>query len=460
MPDNPYQSPQAKPEKKVLPQTGEGSTLDRESLPRLLSDSSFWGLTVTQFLGAFNDNLVKQTLLLLFVAIPATDPEGGTSDLQGLGAPIFSLPFILFSGLAGYLSDKFSKRRLIVICKLAEIAITALGVLVFALLIGRGMSMALVGPFCIILFLMGTHSAFFGPGKYGILPEMLRDRDLEAANGLVLMTTFLALILGSALAGPLLEALGADRLWISGVVGVGIAVLGTGTALFIRRVPPAHPGLPFRPSSLGVPGDVARLMWRDKPLLAAVMASSMFWACAAMVQLAVNALGITQLEASPAATSFMVSCISIGIAAGSLTASLSSRGRFNTRILWTGLWGMIVCLALLAIPGPEAKHSHLLGYWGSLVTLIALGAFTGMFAVPLQTFVQSRAPADCKGRVVATQNLCQWIGITSFGLLYGVFPPLLKRLHWPSCITFAFVALCMLSIAVLYRPRDDSAPNS
>lgn len=421
-----------------------------------MADSSFWGLTVTQFLGAFNDNLVKQTLLLLFVAIPAATPGEKPLDLQGLGTLVFSLPFILFSGFAGYLSDKFSKRWVIVICKLAEIAITSLGVGVFAMLYMQGMTMALVSLFSVILFMMGSHSAFFGPSKYGILPEMLRDKDLPTANGLVLMTTFLAIIFGSALAGQLMDLLG-GRLWISGLVGVGIAILGTGTALAIRRVQPARPSLQFSAGSLGVPRDVATLFRADRPLLAAVLASTVFWLSAAMVQMAVNALGKNQLNVGNSYTSLMVSCISIGIAVGSVLAGATSRGRFNTRVLWTGLWGMIACLALLAVPGPADWHSHLLGYWGSLVTLVVLGGFTGMFAVPLQVFVQSRAPANCKGRVIATQNLFQWVGITASAGLYAGVSAILNRFHLPVCGLFAFIALLMFGIAVLYRPRDDAA---
>src|SRR5439155_26786368 len=113
-----------------------------------------------------------------------------------------------------YLSDRYSKRRVIVLCKLAEIGITSLGVGVFLILSARGMSLLLVGLFSCILFLMGSHSAFFGPGKYGILPEMLRQKDLPTANGLVLMTTFLAIIFGSTLAGTLMDWL-QGRLWIS-----------------------------------------------------------------------------------------------------------------------------------------------------------------------------------------------------------------------------------------------------
>lgn len=458
MSDNPYQSPSAVDQQEALAHVAQGAALDRESLPHLAADSSFWGLTVTQFLGAFNDNLVKQTLLLLFVAVPAATAGAPARDLQWLGTLVFSLPFILFSGFAGFLSDRYSKRRVIVLCKVAEIGITLLAVAVFALYSGWGLSTVLVWLFSLILFLMGSHSAFFGPGKYGILPEMLREKDLPTANGMVLMTTFLAIIFGSALAGQLMDLLG-GRLWISGLAGVGIAVLGTCTSLLIRRAPAAQPKLRFQPEALGVPRDIVALFRADGPLCAAVLASSVFWLTAALVQMAVNALGKNQLDVGNSRTSLMVSCISIGIAAGSILAGAASRGRFNVGVLLVGLWGMIVCLAALALPGPAAWHSHLLGYWGSLATLVVLGGFTGMFAVPLQVFVQSRAPIDCKGRVIATQNLLQWIGITASAGLYFGIGKLLTALAWPPSGMFAFAALLMLGVALFYRPPREASSS-
>src|SRR5438105_13057246 len=128
--------------------------------PPLFRDRSFWGMTATQFLGAFNDNVFKQLMLLL--AIPVGAAAAQKADEQGMATMIFSLPFVLFSGFAGYLSDRYSKRTMIVACKVAEIGIMLLGMLAF-LAYGTAGYRGLLA----VLFLMGTHSAFFGPGKYG-----------------------------------------------------------------------------------------------------------------------------------------------------------------------------------------------------------------------------------------------------------------------------------------------------
>ena len=156
---------------------------------------SFHALVGTQFLGAFNDNLFKQLMLLL-----AASYLFQGRDLQGLAFAIFSLPFVLFSGIAGDLSERFSKRTIIVQMKVAEIAVLLLGVIAFVFL---------SWPFMlVVLFLMGMQSAIFGPSKYGVIPELIPAGRLLRANGMIAMTTFMAILLGQAFAGPLLDGFG------------------------------------------------------------------------------------------------------------------------------------------------------------------------------------------------------------------------------------------------------------
>ena len=158
--------------------------------PPLLHDRAFWGLNLTQFLGAFNDNLFKQLVMLICV----DQARDGGQDMQWLAMILFACPFLAFSGFAGFLSDRFSKRRIIVLCKAAEFLIVVLGMI--------GFSTGHLGVLLGVLCLMGVHSAFFGPSKYGILPEILRPGDLPRANGMILMATFLAIIFGLSAAMP------------------------------------------------------------------------------------------------------------------------------------------------------------------------------------------------------------------------------------------------------------------
>ena len=183
-----------------------------ESLPSLYSDRSFWGMAVTQFLGAFNDNLFKQLILLLSITITA---NGVAEDQQGTAMVVFSLPFLIVTGFAGYLADRLSKRGIVVSCKVAEIVIMGLGGVAFAL---YTQSSSLTFLY-VVLFLMGAQSGFFGPAKYGILPEILRPDDLPRANGFILMTTFVAIIMGTVVAGILLEYF-PNRQWVGSMAFV------------------------------------------------------------------------------------------------------------------------------------------------------------------------------------------------------------------------------------------------
>jgi len=258
-----------------------------------------------------------------------------------------------------------------------------------------------------VLFLMGTQSAFFGPSKYGILPEMLRNEDLPRANGIFLMLTFLAIIFGTAAAGMLLEELG-SRVWLASLVCVGIAILGTLTSLLVRSTPIADANLRFRWSMLGVSRDMVALLKRDRALLMALVVSSLFWMIGGIVQQTVNALGKTQLGLGDGPTSVMAASIGLGIAMGCVTGGILSRGCINPRVVKTGAVGICLTLVVLALPG--GQHRHLLGYPGSVPALIVLGLFTGIFIVPIQVALQSLPPKQEKGRMIGLMNQCSWVG--------------------------------------------------
>jgi MFS family permease len=475
-------------------------------LPELYRDPSFWGMTAAQFLGAFNDNLFKQLVLLLSIvtlgfAVPAAHavavlgscsalvlisgnaagvaPMCGLlgfaalgfadpADRQGLAMFVFAAPFLAFTGLAGYLSDRYSKRMIVVSCKVAEIAVMAFAGLAFFAYSLDGS----LWPLYAVLFLMATHSAFFGPAKYGILPELLRPQDLPRANGFMLMTLFLAIIFGTAVAGVLLEYF-RDRLWVASACCLAIAVVGTVTSLFVRPLPPANAQLRFQPSALAVPYDVRQLLWRDRSLLAALLVSSVFWLLAGLVPPAVNALGKIELQVGDGLTSMLAASIGVGIAIGCVIGGLISGGQVDFRLLRIGSAGMLICLALLAVPGggdidalkdAAGKLTQLpgigesrqwLGFWGSLPLLLLAGAFTGLFAVPLQVFMQSRPPSDCKGRMIAVLNQANWVGIIISAGLYSSLAWLIRFYDWPQCAMFIFIALLTLPIAVFYHPKNE-----
>jgi MFS family permease len=465
-----------------------------DARPELYSDAAFWGMTITQFLGAFNDNLFKQLVLLLSITGVDEALKSEAADEQWLPMLMFAVPFLLFTGYAGYLADRYSKRTIVVWAKVAEIVAMALGAGAFAMYgVNRTM-----WPMYAVLFFMAAQSAFFGPAKYGILPEMLRDRDLPRANGFMLMTTFLAIIFGTAVAGVLLadhrpkeeiaatsalpaaERVAAEQtrvagqLWTGSVACVAIAIVGTLTSLWVRRVPIANPELKFTPEALTIPKDMISLLRADRPLLMALLVSSLFWLLAGLVPPAVNSLGKLVLQVGDDYTSYLSAMIGVGIAVGCVIGGLVSGGRVDFRLLRIGSIGLMICLAIVAIPASGdvgalkdaagkltrmpgmGETTQWLGYRASLPLFLVMGAFTGLFAVPLQVFMQSRPPDDKKGRMIAVMNQFNWIGILLAVAVYWALTKLIEWQDWPRSIVFLFIAAFMLPIAVFYHPKNEA----
>jgi acyl-[acyl-carrier-protein]-phospholipid O-acyltransferase/long-chain-fatty-acid--[acyl-carrier-protein] ligase len=412
-------------------------------IPALYRDRSFWGIAVTQFLGAFNDNVFKQLVLLFCVNLAVEDRS---QNAQGTAMLVFSAPFVLLSGFCGFLADRYSKRSIVVLSKVLEIVVMLLGLAAFL----SGQLWALF----VVLFLMGAQSALFGPAKYGILPELFEDQDLPRANGVLLMTTFTAIILGVAIAGQLMESF-RSALWVSSSVCVGIAVVGTLTSLLIRATDVAHPGLPFDLSALAIPAETCRLLLGQRPLLLALAVTSLFWCVGGVYQQAINDLGILQLQIGEATTGKLGACAALGIAVGCMVSGRLSHGRFNARLVRIGLWGMVLTLCGLAIPGWNGRAS-LLGVGGAATALVLLGGFAGLFAVPLQVYLQVKAPREQKGRIIGTTNLVNWIGIAISGVYYHGWNLVFASRQWPPSLMFAAAAALLAPVALFYRPRDES----
>lgn len=427
--------------------SAEGTQVPKNSTP-VMQDKSFWGLAFTQFLGAFNDNVYKQLVLLL--ALPAGAGILASEDLQGWATFVFSLPFVLFSGFAGYLSDRWSKTPIIVASKVAEIAIMLLGVIAFLNYSNWGM----YGTWT-VLFLMAMQSTFFGPGKYGILPELFRPTDLPRANGLILMSTFLAIIFGVAIAGMLKKVLVGDeveanayRLWIGSAVCVGIAILGTLTSLMIRRTPPAQPAAQLSWDNFGLSKDILALLRRDYPLLMALLVSCVFWMVASIAMPTVNRVGRGMLGLDDWSTSLLVGMIAFGIMFGAPFGGYLCRKLPASRVVTIGLWGIVISLALLGMWQGKTPWLSLTATRGAL---LMLGVSAAIYSIPLQVFLQDRPPDMLKGRMIATMNQANFLGMMFAGPLYQLFLVIAAQLNWPECSLFWMIGLLVLPLAIMYR---------
>lgn len=459
------------------PSTGDHGSPDflpGRAADSVFRDRSFHGLAICQFLGAFNDNLFKQLVLLLCVSRVANEAAGaaganGGGDLQPVAMTVFAVPWLLFSGFAGVLADRISKRTGIVLFKSLEIAVMVAGLLAF--LSGE------LWMLMVVLFLMSAQSTFFGPAKYGILPELFRQRDLPTVNGIFQMTTFLAIIFGMATAGY-------ARDWFPGQSGLAwtsagailVAVLGTATAFLIRTTQPAQKELRFSWRALGIDPDNWQLLRTDRFLRGVLLVSALFWFSGAVVQQAVNSFGKRELGLSDTRTSLLAASLGIGIAAGCLLGGQLSRKRIRFGLVRTGAWGLVLSLAsivlisllrsdsgewLPAVDGTGNAIVHASPVeWLTRLALICVGASGGLFIVPLQVCLQTAPPDSQKGRMIATMNFANWVGILfSAAFYFGV--DLLRRglsaslnLVVPHAMMFGALALVILPVALLYRPTD------
>lgn len=440
----------------------------------VFQDRSFHGLAVSQFLGAFNDNLFKQLVLLLCVgraAQSATASAAGSEpgDLQPVAMAVFAVPWLLFSGFAGVLSDRTSKRSGIILFKAIEILVMAAGLLAFL----SGELWALL----LVLFFMSAQSTFFGPAKYGILPELFRDRDLPTVNGVFQMTTFVAIIFGMAAAGY-------ARDWLPGQEGLAwtscgailVAVLGTLAALPIRQTRPAQPELRFSWRSMGIDSENWQLLKTDRFIRGVLLVSALFWFSGAVVQQAVNSFGNRELELSDTRTSLLAASLGIGIAIGCVLAGQLSKNRVRFGLVRTGAWGLVCSLAVLVLlsqlrvggvaslntnaPAGNAILNASLIEWLSRLALAGVGAFGGIFIVPLQVCLQTAPPESQKGRMIATMNFANWVGILLSALFYFLVDTTRRgigdslNIALPPAVVFGALAVVLIPVAAFYRPAD------
>lgn len=425
-------------------------TTHSKALPPLpWKNKSFLSFLTTQALGAFNDNVFKQLVLLLGVGFSVANVE-----YQALVQFLFALPFLLFSGLAGDLADRYSKARIMLICKIMEIVIALLGTWAFLLMYSSHKPLGGI-PFCgipmhliflaAVAFLLGTQSAFFGPPKYGGLPELVRPQDLAPATGMTQMTTFLAIIFGVALAGFLADIL-MQRMYLAGLLTVGIALAGTITALGIARNPATDPQRRISAKSLySIIPTLYHILQKDRLLMLIMLIYSWFWFVGGVALTSINSLGKLQLGLNNFETSLMVATTSLGIAVGSVTVGWLSQGKVRLGLIMPALLVLILCLAgvsMLPVYNPtdtdillfnKLKNSpemlqsaNIIPYASLACRSLAFGLFfligvaSGFFSVPLLAFIQARPEDSEKGRVFAAVNWLNWVFILTSAIAYGM----------------------------------------
>ena len=400
----------------------------------VLKTRGFQPFLWTQFLGAFNDNLYKMIVSLAAVAI-ATESGTGSRFLS-LAQGIFILPFLLFSGYAGYFADTLSKRKVLVASKGFEVAAMSLAVAAF--LYGR------IEFMLAVLFLMALQSTFFSPAKYGILPEMVGDRDLSRGNALLQMTTFVAIILGTAVGGYFYAEFG-ERLWLAGLILVGIAVAGFMASFGIAPVPAAAGPRNFQLNPWGEIILGLRHLWNDHRLWLTVSGIAYFWFVGATMQIAVLLFGKQMLGASDLQISILVVYFAVGIGIGSMAAGRLSGDKVELGLVPIGAVGMGVFSLLLANSAPS--------YPLAATALGLLGFSSGFFVVPLNAFLQQRADAKERGRLLAAAGFLTNIGVMLAALASWFMSDWLKMP--PDRVIFIVGVFTLLSTVYVLKVLPD-----
>lgn len=402
------------------------------------SSRGFWCLIATQFQVAFSDNILKTLVIFMILGMNAS--IGQKERASSFVGALFALPFILFSPHGGYLADRFSKRTVTVAVKIFEIAV------VFFVCFG------LPGQRHWILmtavFLMAVLAAFFGPSKYGLLPELLPEAKLSWGNGLIEFGTYTAIILGTVAASYMRVIFGPHQLW-SGIILMALALAGLAAALSITRTPAADPRRRFR---LNLFMDLLRQLnrVRHNRLLALAFAGNAYFNFIGwLLLLNLFFYGAYVLNVGDTMIGFFNVALALGIGAGSVAAGYASSGKIEYGLTPYGALGISIVSAVLSISG---WSSHAVLGW-----LALMGFAGGFFIVPVSAILQHDPEPSKRGEVLAAANWLSFVGIYLASGAYEVLAVVMglsprALFLFSSALTFAgTVSVLILSPYSLVR---------
>lgn len=383
----------------------------------LLKDRRFWPLFWTQFFGAFNDNVFKNALVLLITykayKLGSISPE----QMVALCGGIFILPFFLFSAMAGQICDRYPKNKLIFGIKVWEVLVMISGAL--------GFYLESIETLLITLFFMGLQSAFFGPIKYSILPELIKEEELVQGNALVASGTFVSILLGTILGGALI---GVDS-WGREATGFAVilfAIVGTIVSSRVQKLEPADSNLKidwglFKPS-----WKIVKVTMAKKSVFLAVMGISWFWFLGAALLSMFPVYGKNVLGTNSDVVTLFLAMFSIGVGVGSQICEKLSHKQVELGLVPFGTIGISLFVIDLFITGDPNLGLENIGigeflsypiHWRILIDIFMLSIFSGFFIVPLYTFIQSRSEKGTRSQVIAGLNIINALFMVSSAIV-------------------------------------------
>jgi len=388
---------------------------------------SFAWLNATQFFGAMNDNVFKLLTIFFLVDRLGLDQK----STIGLAAMVFVMPFLFFSHAAGILADRYSKQRIVFYAKCAELALMSTGLV----------AILMASPLMIyaVLFLMCTQSAFFGPSKYGIIPELVRRNELSRANSYLIGLSYLAIIIGTFL--PTLFLVSIFRNSFVGLASlcIGIAVVGLGCSARIEKTAPVGQTTQrFTPLFFVEIFKTLFSIRKDRYLFLTIPSVAYFLFLGAFIQQNLLLLGPELLGWDTTTSGYLFPMAAVGIAVGALVSGRLSGRNIEFGIVPVGAAGLTICCLLLG--GVSASVP-------AIITIVFfIGVSAGMFIVPLQAFIQQRSPRERLGEILACSNFLSFLGVA---LAAGIFMLLTKGFGLTAQGCFIFNGALTAGLAVV-----------
>ncbi|MHA3892852.1 MFS transporter [Acinetobacter sp. GXMZU3951] len=427
-----------------------------EKKEHLLSSRRFLPMFVTQFFGALNDNVYKQALLLVITYGWINQQNADVSTLNNLAALLFILPYFIFSATAGQIADKYERARLVQGIKVLEIIIMLIG--------SAGFLLGHLWLLLLALFLMGTHSTFFGPIKYAILPEILKPNELMSGNALFQSGTSMAILIGMILGGAVISASEGNLLWIS-ITIVTIAILGFIASRFILKQNVTSPDIKVDWNFLRTSFETLRYA-RSIPLVYLVLlGNSWYWFYGATYLTQIPQLTQQNLHASENVVSLLLTFFSVGIGIGSLLCRRLGGSKVNLKMVPIGAIGLTVFALYLAaslsfVPVRTGELLHLAdvfhqgwSYYHVMLAVTLLGISGGFYIVPLYAMMQAYSPRSHRARVVAANNILNAVFMVSSAIFSIIILSVLKiDIKILFCITAVLSALFSIWLLVRLKP--------
>ena len=366
---------------------------------RKIGFRSFFGAL---FLGAFNDNLFR-TALVTFVTFGLTQFTDTQKGLMVTGAiGLFMLPFFLFSALAGQMADKIDKARLVRIIKAAEVII--------ALFIALGFILKSPEFLLLVLFFMGAQSAFFGPLKYSIIPELLPKKQLIAGNGWTEAGTFVSILLGTVF-GALLVSAGPFGTWLIAGIVIVIAFVGYGFSRLIPKQKPANPQQRINYNLAKEIVEIVKMARQDQRVFRAIMGIAWFWLIGATFMSQLPGFARAYLVVDESVFTLLLTTFTIGIGAGSLYCNHLLRSEVSSKYVPLTAFLIMPFLMDIAFTGHQFAEPTLIYFltswqgWRILGDLFALCFLGGLYIVPLYALIQVRSQIKQRAQIFAANNV-------------------------------------------------------